>query len=164
MDTRGAVWLPEHMARGSMQRLPRPPSGNPGQYKTYALQRPRGTHFEDATCEEYECEQYEKGFTLHIDTSTEMGRSRFHYVTHDRTRSYRMERTGHYTFSFHYGPGNDGFAHKHKLPLDRPPRALVIPGDWRGQTGETRVHSRVEDWVDDSLNHHDRIQTIRNRG
>lgn len=164
MDPTGAVWLPEHLARGSMQRLPRPPTGTPANYTTFALQRPRGTHFRDASCEEFECEQFLKGFTLYIDTSTDMGRRRWHYVTHDQTRTYRMERTGHYTFSFHYPPGTDGFAHQHKLPLSRPPRALVIPGDWRGQTGDTRVHTRVEDWVDDSLNHHDRIETIKRRG
>jgi hypothetical protein len=166
MDIRGAIWLPEHMARGSMTRLPRSPSGTPSNYKTYALLRPRGSHFEPATCEQYECHQYINGFDLFVDTSKEIGQKQFHYVTHDKTRTCRMERTGQYTFVFHYPPGNDGFGegHRHFLPLHRPPTALVMPGDWRGQTGEATHHKRLEDWVDDSQNHHDKLATAKQRG
>jgi hypothetical protein len=50
------------------------------------------------------------------------------------------------------------------MDIHRPPTALVMPGDWRGQTGDARVHQRLEDWVDDSLNHHDKLATVRQRG
>lgn len=168
MDTRGAIWLPEHMARGSMtpQRGFVPPRLGPAHFKTYALLRPRGSHFRQATCEEFECDQFINGFELHVDTSTQLGQRQYHYVTHDTTRSFVKKRTGQFIFTFHYPPGNDGFgdAHRHLMNIQRPPTALVMPGDWRGQTGDARVHKRLEDWVDDSQNHHDKLATVRQRG
>lgn len=165
MDVRGAVWLPEHMARGSMVRnLPRQPTGKPQQYQTFALLRPRGSHFRPATCQEFECDEFIEGFVFSCDTSTDLGQRQFHYITHDKSRSYSMQRVGQYLFKFVYGPGNDGFAHEHVLPLHRPPKAIVFGGDWRAQTSEARVHTSVENWTDEHWNHNDKLATIRQRG
>ena len=152
------------MQRGSMLDLPHPQTGKPQQYETFALLRNRNKHFREATCEEARCEAFLNGFVLSIDTSTPMGQKRWHYVTHDKSRSYTYQRVGPTLYKFVYGPGNDGFAHKHLLPTSMPPKAVVMPGDWRMQTGEARVHTRLEDWVDQNMEHKDRIATIRQRG
>lgn len=158
MDARGAVWL------NGPPRLFRQPVADPRAYKTFALLRPRKTHFRPATCAEYECDEHKQGFVLTVDTGTELGQRQYHYVTHDKSRSYSMQRVGPTLCKFVYGPGQEGFGHRHMIPLWRPPRALVFGGDWRAQTTDTRVHQRLDDWVDESLNHHDKIATIQKRG
>jgi hypothetical protein len=67
---------------------------------------------------------------------------------------------------FVYGPGNRCFSsHEHRVPIGRPPRLLVVGGDWRGNPRrERRVHANVDDWVDDARNHQDKIATIIQRG
>ena len=158
MDVRGAVWL-----KGPPKLL-KQPGGGPGSYQTFALLRPRKTHWRTATCEEVGCPDFVNGFVFTCDTGTELGQKQYHYVVHDKTRKYSMQRVGPTLLKFVYGPGNDGFGHKHVLPVGRPPKAIVFGGDWRAQTSDVRVHTRLEDWVDESLNHHDRIATIRKRG
>lgn len=141
-------------------------AAGPEHYKSYSMRAPFRSHWRPATCEEYECEAFLTGFVTTVDLNTELGQRQYHYLTHDRERSYSMQRVSMTLVKFIYGPGNRCFSSQdHRVPVGRPPRLLVVGGDWRGNPRrEVRVHSRVDDWVDDSRNHQDKIATIVQRG
>jgi hypothetical protein len=50
--------------------------------------------------------------------------------------------------------------------LERPELYIVREGDWRGNPRGTppRRHARAADWVDEAMEHQDRINTARERG
>jgi hypothetical protein len=142
------------------------PSMGPQNYKTYAMSAPLRTHWRPATCEEYECEQYLNGFATTVDITTNLGQKQYHYLTHDRSRAYRLVRVSLELVRFEYGPGNFCFSMaEHRVPIGKPPRLLVVGGDWRGNPDHRRrVHTRVEDWVEDSALHLNHLAEIHRRG
>jgi hypothetical protein len=145
------------------------PQLGPERYKSYSMRMPLSTHFKPATCAEFECDAYRFGFVVTIDTSMELGERRYHYVTHDKTRRYSMQRVGPTLFKFIYGPGNDGMGlehGEHRMSLDRPAFLLVAEGDFRGNPRGTPVyvHRYQQDWVDDFATHQDRLATALQRG
>lgn len=142
------------------------PAAGPEHYKSYSMRSPIKTHWRQATCEEYECEAFLVGFITTVDLNTELGQRQYDYLIHDRERSYSMQRVSMTMVKFIYGPGNRCFSSgDHRVPVGRPPRLLVVGGDWRGNPRrEVRVHTRVEDWVDDSRNHQDKIARLIQRG
>lgn len=147
------------------------PEAGPEHFKTYSMARPLSTHWRTATCAEYECEGYLRGFMLSIDLGTELGQRQYHYVTHDKSRSYTIQRESERLVHVLYGPGNECFASvskqaTHVVLRDRPPFYLVSGGDWRGNPRGTPryVHRRPEDWVDDFANHQDKLAEAARKG
>lgn len=138
----------------------------PQAFKTYSMGAPLRTHWRRASCEEYECQEFLKGFVITIDPSTDLGQKQFHYLSHDKTRSGVMERLPAGLVQFTYGPGNKCFNWgDHRVPIGRPPLLIARGGDWRGNPNrQVRRHARVEDWVEDSANHLDKLATIVQRG
>lgn len=140
------------------------PLGGPQHYKSYSMRAPIRTHWRLATCAEYECEGYVHGFVTTVDLTSDLGQKQYYYLTHDKERSYSMQRVTRDLVKFVYGPGNRCF-NLHRMPVGRPPRLLVVGGDWRGNPRRERtVHTNVDDWVDDARNHQDKIATIIQRG
>jgi hypothetical protein len=142
------------------------PSMDPRFYKTYSMGAPLKTHWRPATCEEYECNEFLKGFVITIDMTSELGQRQFAYLSKDKTRSGHMQRVSLELVKFVYGPGNRCFNWgKHIVPIGRPPLLIARGGDWRGNPERRRrVHTRVEDWVEDSATHLDRLDRIVRRG
>jgi hypothetical protein len=154
------------MMRGAVL-LNRPvPVAGPEHYKTYSMSAPLRTHWRQATCEEYECPDFLNGFVTTIDVSSDLGKKQFHFITHDKTRSYTMRALPLGLVEFTYGPGNKCWKwQEHRVPFGKPPRLLVTGGDWRGNPRrQVRVHKRVEDWVEDSATHLDKIASLVQRG
>lgn len=145
------------------------PEIGPEHYKSYSLAAPLETHWKNATCEEYECDEFVYGFVLTVDISTQMGERQYDYITHDRSRKYSMQKVDATVFKFVYGPGNEGFGAKHgehKVGLGRTPLLLVEEGDFRGNPRGTpaRVHVREQDWAEDFALHVDKLNTAIQRG
>jgi len=142
------------------------PVGGAQHYKSYTMKAPRSTHWRPANCEEYECAPFMNGFVTTVDLTSDLGQKQYHYLTHDKSRSYSMQRVSMEIVKFVYGPGNRCFrSDEHRVPVGRPPKLLVVGGDWRGNPRrEMRIHSRVEDWVDDSREHQDKIARLVQRG
>lgn len=140
----------------------------PEHFKSYKASAPLGSHWRRATCEEYECDDFLYGFIFTCDISTELGQQQHYFLTHDKERSYSIQRPNESIVKFIYGPGNRCFAPKcenHVIPIGRPPFYLIHGGDWRGNPrGDRLVHRRVEDWIDDWANHQDRIASTIRRG
>lgn len=156
------------MVMGQQPRRHVPQLG-PEFFKTYQWTAPVRTHWRPATCEEFECEDFLKGFVLTVDLSTELGQKQFHYVTHDKSRKHSMQRVTATLVKFVYGPGNDCFEPKrstHRVPIGRPPFYLVSGGDWRGNPRGTPrfMHRRPEDWIDDFATHQDKLAEVQQRG
>lgn len=143
------------------------PRLGPEYYKTYSWTAPLGSHWRQATCLEYECEDFQTGFVLSIDTSTDLGQKQYFYVTHDRDRSYTMQRVAPDLYKFVYKPGNECFKRgEHRVPIGRPPFYLVHEGDWRGNPRGTPTlrHRRPEDWIDQFANHNQELSDAVKRG
>lgn len=157
----GMVSVP--FGRTFVQRIA--PLAGPAAYKTYGVSMPLASHWRPATCDEVRCEAYRTGWVTTIDTSTELGRRQHHYLSHDKTRSYSVQRVSLTLFKFVYAPGNRCFrSGDHRLPLERPAVFTVRGGDWRAATTQARVHARARDWVEDFSEHLDALATARQRG
>lgn len=157
--------MPPRFTPPPLQRIP--PRIESKYLKTYSWLRPLNTHWRPATCEEVQCEDFVNGFKLTIDVSTKLGQRQYDFITHDRERSYTIEREGVYLYHFIYGPGNRGFAgdkHDHRLPIEREPLLFVRAGDWRQYLGEPFQHKYVDDWVEDIAQNQDAIIAIQKRG
>jgi hypothetical protein len=144
-----------------------PPQGRPEFYKTYSWNRPLSTHWRQATCEEVRCDDFVNGFLLTIDISTKLGAKQYHYLTHDRERSYTIDEVGLYIRNFIYPPGTRGFAgdkHDHRLPVGREPLLSVRAGDWRKYLAPAYRHAYIDDWVEDFAENQNRIVEIQKRG
>lgn len=141
----------------------------PQHVRSWSVRAPLSTHWKPATCAEFECDEYMYGFSITLLRDHEKFEAQYHYITHDRSRRYSMQQPDANRVVFVYGPGNAGMglAHaQHKVPIGRPPLLLVADGDWRGNPRGTpaRRHVRVEDWIDDSANHLDKIRTAYQKG
>lgn len=148
------------------------PAMDPQYYKTYEMDMPLESHWRFVSCEDYECDDFMKGFVLTIDLSAEIGQRQFDFVKQDKTRSCSIQRVTETMVKAVYGPGNKCFRNvkgdplRHKLPIGRPPFYLVSGGDWRGNPRGTPTvtHRRPEDWIDDFANHQDKLATTFQRG
>lgn len=145
------------------------PSLGPEHMRSYTMSLPLSSHWSKVSCEEYECDDFLHGFALTIDVRTELGQRQHDYLTHDRSRTYSMQRVDLYTFKFLYPagtPGFDGPKHDHYLPNGRDPFWLVQGGDWRGNPRQTptRLHTRGEFWVEDFAGNQEAIAQIQKRG
>jgi hypothetical protein len=141
------------------------PAAPPNAYKTYSALFPVKTHFRKATCEEIDCEPFLFGWATTVDTATELGQKQYHFITHDKERTYTAEKIGQSLVKFTFASGQPCFARAdHKIQLSRPGRFITHSGDFRLKTGPVKVHKRPEDWVEDFAGHQDRINTRIERG
>lgn len=138
----------------------------PAFYKTYTARAPLATHWRPATCEEVECDGWKFGFVTTVDVGTELGQRQYHFLKHDKTRSYSVQNVGAGLFKFVYKPGNRCMSWEdHKAPIGRPPVLLVVGGDWRGNPRrEVRRHVRLDNWVEDCALHQDKLATAAQKG
>lgn len=140
------------------------PLGSPGAYKTYGAVSPLSTHWRTGTCEEAGCDAYRSGWVTTVDLSTELGQKQAHYITHDKTRSWTLQRVSVTLVKFVFGPGQQCFT-RHKVRTSRPPRFLVRSGDFRGNPdGFRREHRNGRDWAEDQQETLDRVAVLRQRG
>lgn len=119
-----------------------------------------------ASCEEYECDGWLYGFVTTVDLSTDLGQRQHHFLTHDKHRSYTMQRVSMQLVKFVYKPGNICMSwDQHRVPIGRPPRLLVVGGDWRGNPRGTMVrHTKIDHWCEDFGEHQQKLAEYQNRG
>jgi hypothetical protein len=140
----------------TLNRIPR--SAPPEAYQTFRMVRPldppgrKLDFWRQATCEEAECDPWRYGFEITVDTTTPLGERQYDYLARvDKSRSYKMTRTGHMV-TFVYAPGNPCFeSGSHRTAVERYPRFLVCEGDWRGNPRgiPVREHTTGEFWVEE---------------
>jgi hypothetical protein len=153
--------------QGHVQLNRIPPQAGPEAYKTYSWRAPLSTHWRPATCEEVDCPDFLNGFVTTVDTATDLGQKQYHFLTHDRKRSYSMQRVNDTLCKFVFRPGTICMRFRdHRAPIGRPPLFLVSGGDWRGNPRQipTTRHRTAENWIEDFSDHQDRISTAVQRG
>lgn len=133
-----------------------------GAVKTYQILAPPDTHWRPAGCAEVNCPNHLNGWRTVVDEATDLGKQQAHYIRNDKTRKHGERRDQGLTV-FEFEAGQTCFT-QHRVRVGRQEIYLVKPGDWRGTTGEPRIHTRPEDWVDDFANHQLKIDEIRKRG
>jgi hypothetical protein len=154
----GMIQIP--YGHGHVSRIA--PLGPPQAYKTYGVSFPLRTHWRAATCEEVTCLQFLNGWK----TILPVGDPKCDMVRALRGR-----------YSFQEMPPTDGLiefvfpsgqpcfkSSTHKVQLDRPGTYYTRPGNFIARVGETLVHKRADDWVDDFANHQDKMKTQLERG
>jgi hypothetical protein len=153
--------------RGAMPLQRIPVHSGPENFQTYSMRQPLSTHWRVATCEEVDCQDFLNGFVTTVDTGTELGQKFYEFITHDKTRSYSMQRVGDRIIKFVYKPGNTCWKQReHRILIGKPSLFIVTGGDWRGNPRQTprRTHTRAEDWVEDFAGHQDKIAQMVKRG
>jgi hypothetical protein len=150
-----------------MPIFPFRPRLGPEFYKSYKMSAPLHSHWRNATCEEYECDDFLYGFVMTANISTDLGKKQAYYLMHDKERSFHIQRVSQDIVKFIYGPGNRCFkSGDHRIQSGRPPFYLVSGGDWRGNPRGTPTfqHRRPEDWADDCGEHQLRIAETVQKG
>jgi hypothetical protein len=130
-----------------------------GSMVTFALSRPRATHFVAIDCKAAGCLAYAHGWTTTADTSTTLGQRQARYIIDHSGRRYVKDEYPP-LIDFIFPPGQQCFA-GHQRALERDPIAVVRSGDWRGDPARDirRRHTTLEDWVDQFATHQDKLAT-----
>jgi hypothetical protein len=129
-------------------------------YKSFSVRAPLSSHWRRGTCEEFECNGWRSGWATTVDVSDDLGQRRYHFITHDKTRSHTVEHVGETLYRFTFGPGQTCYSNdEHRVPVGRPALLLVTGGDWRGNPRKTpaRVHRTMDDFVSEFSEHQDRL-------
>lgn len=145
-------------------------------YKTYAINAPKSTHFEPASCEETDCPSFLNGWAIVVLPWTEQGQKQEHLIR-DSRKSYEVLTADEAAARFPgieapdgskvyaFFAGQDCFAAPtHVKRLERPEIYTVRGGDWRGVTSPARLHSRPIDWVEDFNENQERLERAIERG
>ncbi len=159
-----------------------------GAMQTFAIVKPRATHYRPASCAEVDCEPHRNGWA----TTLLAGSDDLDFVTTQvcgglvdgHRRHYVREPAPDGMVRLVFAPGQPCFAvSSHTVDIERDPVFLVRPGDTRSNpvsssgaryaSPETdlalapragRIHTRPEHWVEQSAETLDRVRTIRERG
>jgi len=130
-------------------------------YKTFQVEAPISTHTRVATCEEVECEQYAKGWSMRIDLGSQLGQKQAHYIKHSSGRAYKVVGQNGGLVTLEFSPNQPCFQnHRVKAGL---PEIFKVKGGRDGYNPRgtpTRVHTRAEFWLEEFNEHQDRIQTV----
>lgn len=130
-------------------------------YKTYQLAAPLATHFRPGRCEEVNCRAYQNGWKSVIDESSAMGQMQADYIRKSSGRGFTETKEADGMTHFVFQAGQQCFS-KHSVPLERPAIFVVRDGDYRGNpTGNRRLHTQPEDWVEDFSEQLDKINQDR---
>lgn len=140
------------------------PNLEPQEYRTFSARAPLATHWRKATCAEAECASYLNGWVTRIDLGTQLGQRQYHFITHDKERSYNEQQIDERFVEFTFPPGNRCFGKQHTISLERPNLYVVQDGDWRRYVSPEKRHTRAEFWIEEMQEHLDGWRTVQQRG
>lgn len=138
------------------------PAGPVHAYQTWQIHTPKTPdYYQPASCEDVDCEHWLNGWQTRIPATAEG----LLYTARHCGRPY-AERAEDGEVVFVFAPGTPCFkAATHRIKVGRPELFIVRGGDWRGNpTGEHRIHSRPDDWVDEFRTHTEKLHAQQERG
>lgn len=118
---------------------------------------PLDTHWQEVSCEVYECQVQASGWQTFVDETTDLGQRQAHYIRRLSGRRFTETRDVRGT-RFTFEPGSECFQ-THRVRVDRPQIHIVQPGDWRKRVGERHVYDRSDQWQDDMATDLDNIRS-----
>lgn len=129
---------------------------------TYSIKAPMSTHWKKATCVEFGCISYHKGWKVRLDTLTPDLKETMWKSGRKFTVAAVSELENWAVFE----AGQPCFAEStHKVRVGRPELFIVRGGDWRGNPrGEERVHTGIANWIDDMETNRDKLMTRLKQG
>ncbi|MFG2269139.1 hypothetical protein ACGFNY_05115 [Streptomyces chartreusis] len=128
-------------------------------YQTFNINSP-SDRMVKTVCEKVGCRHWREGWESVIDESTQLGQAQAAFIRTQSGRTFREQRNGLGLTVFRFEPYQRCFA-EHQT---RPEMYLVRGGDWRGSTGQVRVHKRAEDWVEHVQQHMGLLLDERDKG
>lgn len=131
-------------------------------YKTYQIAAPLGTHFRPATCAEVDCPDYLHGWRVRVENLT----PELLHTARNCGRRYREVQVAQGETWLSFEAGQSCFrAGEHRKRLERPELFIVRGGDHRGNPlGQSREHTRPEDWVEDFAEHQQGLADTQQKG
>jgi len=135
------------------------PRGPVQAYQTYEIDSPQDTTVR-AACEQVGCAAWRNGWESTIDERTDLGAAQAAYIRQHSRRTFTERKTALGLTVFRFESGQRCFT-DHRT---RPETYTVWPGDWRGQLGPARTHTRPNDWVEDFGEHQQKIADQAERG
>lgn len=135
----------------------------PQHFKTYGIRAPIATHFRPATCEEFRCPAYLRGFAIRIDATKDPGIGQAYYIRHDKSRAFTEERDESGLTVFRFPPGMACFrASQHRIRNSRPELYVVRDGDRRGNpSGRMRRYTNPAPWLEQFAENQDRLRHLK---
>lgn len=117
-----------------------------------------------ASCREFECDYWETGLTLMIDTRIPQGVDRLLYLRYQSGRSITEQQVEEGVWRVYVHPHQSCFT-THRLPV-RDELYVRRLGDWRGNPDPSSRYrfKRPDDWVDSFANTLDQAATRFERG
>lgn len=136
------------------------PLAGAGAYQTYSVTA-RPDRDVVSACHEVGCAAWREGWETTVDEATDLGRAQAAYIRARSGRTFRERRTDAGLTVFLFESGQRCFA-EHRTKRDL---FTNRDGDWRGNpTGRVYVHERAQDWIEDLVEHEDRLAVLRQRG
>lgn len=159
------------MSEMSFSQVPsRPtPALPPGAYQSYELSAPATTHRRPASCEEFGCDHYAKGWATTVQAASEdealLLRACRGEVDGRRRRALQIKQPSGFV-QYVFEPGQPCFsAGKHTVHNDREAIGIRRAGDHRGNpSGEILVHSNLDNWVEDFGEHQQNLSDAAEKG
>jgi hypothetical protein len=141
-----------------------PPKMPAAAYQTYAVVRPKRTHWRKATCQQVECPHWLKGWRQTIDLNTPLGQEQARYIKQHSGRAYTKIGQFNGVVELEFPAGQQCFT-EHRVPLDRDSLFQLKGGDWRGNPAgvPTRTLSPVA-WRDNYGENQEKLAEIARRG
>jgi hypothetical protein len=142
------------------------PAGPVQAYITFRAAAPLATHWRPASCAEVDCAHYVNGWATTVLPGSDeeaLVRQAGRVWRHQVQGGPWPDAAGFLRFEFEAGQVCFA-AHRHRVPLERPPLFVVRNGDWRANLGVRRTHTRATDWVDEFANHQDKVARRAGRG
>lgn len=134
-------------------------------YRTFQVVAPKSTHTRAASCEDVECEAYQRGWRMKLDLNTDLGRSQAQYIKHQSGRAFTVVSQDNGMVELEFRANQPCFA-DHRVRNDLPELYRVKGGDRRGNPlgTATRVHDRPEHWVEEFAENQDRLARLHEKG
>lgn len=134
------------------------PAMGVGSYKTYSVHQPKTGHTRIGSCERAGCEANLYGWRTGVPTLSVQA----DYIRNKSGRRFTEEVIGGESL-FTFYPGQQCFTEHHVT--DRPQIHMVRGGDWRGNpSGERRIHTTGDFWVEDFTEHQAKLAEQIERG
>lgn len=134
-------------------------------YQTFQITVPKDTHTRPASCEEFECGAYLRGWRMKLDLTTLLGQQQARYIKHSSGRSYKIVSQADGIVELEFAANQPCFS-EHRVRIDRPEVYRIKGGDFRGNplSTPTRVIKRPELWVEEFAENQDRIAEAIRKG
>jgi len=114
----------------------------------FTLNSPADTHWKTISCQEADCQAYQKGWKTVLDLRTDLGRRQEFYIRTYSGRNFKVEKVADDMLKFVFPPGQTCFrAAQHRIQI-REENFLVFDGRGKRKESLQVEHKKPGLWVE----------------